>query len=97
MATPSQEEIAASQGFGGGSYGRPQANQQSFPRTWENLWWCHNMGCGESNWVPATSCAKCGAPRFNPLYHVVRGLKRKLENAKNRITELESESKQRKT
>ena len=97
LATPSQEEIAASRGFGGGSYGRPQANQQNFPRSWENLWWCHNVGCGKSNWVPRTACELCGAPRFNPLYHVVRGLKRKLVDAQTRIAELESESKQRKT
>ena len=98
LPTPSHEEIAASRGFGGGSYGKPQANQQNLPRTWEDLWWCHRMGCGESNWVQTTTCARCGAPRrFNPLYHVVSGLKRKLEYANNRIAELESESKQRKT
>jgi hypothetical protein len=46
---------------------------------------------------PGPSWNRCGAPRFNPLSHVVRGLKRKLEDAKNRIAELESEYKQRKT
>ena len=98
LPTPSHEEIAASRGFGGGSYGKPQANQQNLPRTWEDLWWCHRMGCGESNWVQTTTCERCGAPRrFNPLYHVVKGLKRKLEDANSRIAELESESKQRKT
>ena len=98
LPTPSHEEVAASRGFGGGSYGKPQANQQNLPRTWEDLWWCHRMGCGESNWVQTTTCERCGAPRrFNPLYHVVKGLKRKLEDANSRIAELESESKQRKT
>ena len=47
------------------------------------------------NLAPSTTCEFCGAPKFNPLYHVVRGLKRKLEDAQNLIAELLS--KQRKS
>ena len=61
---------------------RFQADQGHPPRRWENLWWCHNVGCGKSNFAPRT------APGFNPLYHVVKGLKRKLEDAEQLITEL---------
>ena len=67
---------------------RPQANQEHSPRNRETLWWCHNVGCGRSNWAPRTACEFCGAPKFKPLYHVVRGLKRQLEDAQNLIAEL---------
>ena len=88
LATPSQEEIAAAGGFGGSANVRPQANQEHSPRNRETLWWCHNVGCGRSNWAPRTACEFCGAPKFNPLYHVVRGLKHQLEDAQNLIAEL---------
>jgi hypothetical protein len=34
------------------------------------------------------TCGFCGTARYNPLYQVVRGLKRKLEDAEQLITEL---------
>ena len=95
LATPSREEIAASGGLMEVGLERFQADQGQPSRRWEDLWWCHSIDCGKSNFAPRTTCGLCGAGRYHPLHHVVRGLKRKLEDAEQFIAELLSKQRNR--
>ena len=52
------------------------------------LWWCLMTNFGQSNFAPRMYCRDCGQTRHNLLYPMVRGLKRKLEDAEQLIEEL---------
>ena len=86
MLLPTKKKFAASGGVREGMDPvKTQADQGNPSRRWEDLWWCLMTKCGQSN---LALMRDCGLARHNALYSMVRGLKRKLEDAEQLIEEL---------